>query len=137
MCRQRMLCPSLDCRLLRQCCSRGLLPLLLGPSSETSQFHRLATRPSATPAELRRISQTNSNSGFQSQPWAKMANAFSVLSSDRIETSCPSAPLGNRSDRFVFSRSPQRSPTFSIRWAMLRMVKLRGATSRKTANGEW
>ena len=42
--------------------------------------------------------------------------------------------IGNRSDRFVLSSSDQRSPTLSMRLAMLRMAKLRGATSPRSTS---
>ena len=47
-----------------------------------------------------------------------------------------SRSIGNNSDRLVFNRPDQRSPTLAMRWAMLRMVKLRGAISPRSTSSE-
>ncbi len=69
--------------------------------------------------------------GFKANPGLELANAFSVLR--RLIKRCvlhnilSNRSIGSCNDRFEFNRSAQRSPTCSMRLAMLRMVKLRGA----------
>lgn len=44
--------------------------------------------------------------------------------------------IGRLSDRFVFSRSAQRSPRSPIGWAILRMAKLRGVTLPRSTSSQ-